>query len=95
MKERKIVPFSEKGCFKCKNFHSHYIFGRGGYMEINCGHCTKHKKKVVPDNDYVKCSFYEEYSAKEKRAKQKQHMQDIIERIDINLNNLMHYLKKR
>ena len=94
MKIRKVISFNEIGCFNCKNFYQHYVFGRGGYRITNCGHCSKYKNSVFPDITYKKCPYYEEYTLKEKRAKQKEHRKELIERIDINLTNLMHYLKK-
>lgn len=98
MKVRKVISFSEIGCFKCKNFYQHYVFGRGGYTKTNCGHCCKYKNSVFPDITYKKCPYYEEYTLKEKRTIEKrtiekEHKKELIERIDINLNNLMHYLK--
>ena len=94
MKIRKVIPFDKIGCFNCKNFYQHYTFGIGGYRKTNCGHCCKYKNDVYPDKAYKNCPYYEEYTLKEKRAKQKEHRKELIERIDINLNNLMHYLKK-
>ena len=95
MKFKKVIAFNEIGCFNCKNFYQHYVFGRGGYTMTNCGHCSKYKNSVFPDITYKKCPHYEEYTLKEKRAKQKEHKKELIERIDINLNNLMHYLKNK
>jgi len=93
MKIRKVIPFNEIGCFNCKNFYQHYVFGRGGYTTTNCGHCCKYKD-VYPDKSYKKCQYYEEYTLKEKREIKKAHSKELIERIDKNLSNLMHYLKK-
>ena len=95
MKTKKIIPFNEIGCFKCKNYYKHYVFARGGFTATNCGHCGKYKKNIAPNKEYKKCPHYEEYTLKEKRTDKKRHMQDLIERIDINLNNLMHYLKNK
>ncbi len=94
MKVRKIIPFNQMGCFKCKNFRRHYVFGRGGYTTTNCGHCGKYKNDVIPDSAYKSCHYYEEFTLKERRVIEKQHRKELIERIDVNLNTLMHYLKK-
>ena len=35
-------------CGECKNFHQHYGGigdSRGGYFELNCGHCVKPRIK--------------------------------------------------
>ena len=94
MKIRKVIPFGKIGCFNCKNFYQHYVFGRGGYTTTNCGHCCKLKNDIYPNKAYKECQYYEEYTLKEKREIKKEQSKDIIERIDKNLSNLMHYLKK-
>lgn len=93
-KARKVIAFNEIGCFNCKNFYQHYIFNREGYRITNCGHCAKYKNDVYPDVAHKKCEYYEEYTSKERRAQEKAHTQEIFERINVNLTNLMHYLNK-
>ena len=95
MKFKKVIEFTDIGCFNCKNFYQHYVFGSVGYTRTNCGHCGQYKNDVYPDKAYKKCPYYEEYTLKEKRIERKRQMHDLFERIDINLNNLMHYLRRK
>ena len=95
MKERKVILFDKIGCFNCKNFYQHYVFGHSGYTKTNCGHCGKYKKDIYPDKAYKKCDSYEEFTTKEQQIIKKEREKELIKRMDANLNNLMHYLKNR
>lgn len=80
-------------CVNCKYFIQHYVAVNMKFSKLNEGHCVKGKR--FKDIDLYKnegCDLFEQSCVEQE---DKENLEQIIRKIERNLNNISNYLKSK
>ena len=81
-----------QNCYNCKYYMAHYVKQINRMRKIDCGHCTKTKKRSNIFLDTNKCKHFELLDKQLEKEQQKEYIEDLVASFNKKLTKILETL---